>query len=64
MVYFMYKMKEDKKMKAAICFTQYYTYEVEGENEDDCVDKAEEMREPIARTWYDKVKIIEIEEDS
>ena len=56
-------------MKATICFTQYHTYEVEGENEDDCLDKAEEkfvkeMREPIARTWYDKIEIIEIEEDS
>ena len=55
-------------MKAAICFTQYYTYEVEGEDENDCLYKAEEMfdnemREPIARTWYDKIKIIEIKED-
>ena len=57
-----------KKMKATICFTQYHTYEVEGEDEDDCLDKAEEMfdnemKKPIARTWYDKVKIIETEED-
>ena len=55
-------------MKATICFTQYHTYEVEGKDEDDCLDKAEEMfdnemKEPIARTWYDKVKIIETEED-
>lgn len=53
-------------MKVTICITQYYTYEVEGENEDDCFDKAEEMfenemREPIARTWYDEIEIIERE---
>lgn len=54
-------------MKAIIRCTQYYTYKVEGEDEDDCLDKAaemfdNEMREPIARTWYDEIEIIETEE--
>ena len=55
-------------MKATIRISQCYIYKVEGEDEDDCLDKAEEMfdnemREPIARTWYDEIEIIEIEED-
>ena len=55
-------------MKATIRISQWYTYEVEGEDEDDCLDKAveifdNEMRKPIARTWYDEIEIIETEEE-
>lgn len=45
-----------------VCFIRYFTYEVEGEDEESAVQKAEslfesEMRSPIARTDYDDVEI-------
>lgn len=55
-------------MKYKVYFTQYYSYEVEAEDEDAAVDLAYEdfesdMRRPIARTYYDECEVEEIEED-
>ena len=54
--------------KFKVCFIQYYSYEVEAEDEDDAFDLAlddfhSEMRQPIARTYYDECEVEEIEED-
>ena len=54
--------------KFKVWFTQYYSYEVEAEDEDDAVglalnDFCSEMRRPIARTHYDDCEVEEIEED-
>ena len=54
--------------KFKVWFTQYYSYEVEAENEDVAIDLAlddfhSEMRRPIARTWYDDCEVNEIEGD-
>lgn len=51
-----------------VWFTQYYSYEVEAEDEDVAIDLAlddfhSEMRRPIARTHYDDCEVEEIEED-
>lgn len=53
--------------KYKVWFTQYYSYEVEAEDEDVAIDLAlddfqSEMRRPIARTCYDEVEVEEIEE--
>lgn len=50
-----------------IIFTQYYSYDIEAETEDEAVDEAEEMfdaemRYPVARTHYDDIEVIEMEE--
>lgn len=55
-------------MKYKVYFTQYYSYEVEAEDEDAAVDLAYEdfesdMRRPITRTYYDECEVEEIEED-
>lgn len=55
-------------MKYKVWFTQYYSYEVEAEDEDTAIDLAlddfhSEMRRPIARTYYDDCEIEEVEED-
>ena len=54
--------------KYKVWFTQYYSYEVEAEDEDTAIDLAyedfeTEMRRPIANTCYDEVEIEGIEED-
>ena len=54
--------------KFRVLFTQYYSYEVEAEDEDTAIDLAlddfhTEMRRPIARTYYDDCEVEEIEED-
>ena len=54
--------------KYKICFIQYYSYEVEAEDEDVAFEEAHEvfcsdMRDPIARTYYDEVEIEKIEEE-
>lgn len=54
--------------KFKVWFTQYYSYEVEAEDEDVAIDLAlddfhSEMRRPIARTYYDECEVEEIEED-
>lgn len=51
--------------KYTVTFTQYSSYEVEADNEDDAVAVAEdlfetEMRDPIANTFYDEVDVYEI----
>lgn len=48
-------------VKGKITFIQTYTYEVEGETENDCFDEAyqlfkNDMYRPIARTGYDDVE--------
>ena len=48
-----------------VTFVQYYTYEVEAENEDEAFDSAYEnfdveTHRPIANNWYDEVEINEI----
>ena len=54
--------------KFKVWFTQYYSYEVEAEDEDTAIDLAlddfhSEMRRPIARTYYDDCEVEELEED-
>lgn len=54
--------------KYNVCFTQYWVYEVEAEDEDTAFDLAledfhYEMRRPIAHTHYDDVEIEEVKED-
>ena len=54
--------------KFKVWFTQYYSYEVEAEDEDVAIDLAfddfhSEMCQPIARTYYDDCEVEEIEED-
>lgn len=54
--------------KFKVWFTQYYSYEVEAEDEDVAIDLAlddfySEMRRPIARTYYDECEVEEMEED-
>lgn len=51
--------------KYTVTFTQYSSYEVEADNEDDAVAVAEdlfdgEMRSPVANTFYDEVEVCEI----
>lgn len=51
--------------KYNVTFTQYFSYEVEADNEDDAVAVAEdlfdgEMRSPVANTLYDEVEVCEI----
>lgn len=51
-------------MKYNVCFTQYWDYVVEAENEDEAFDLAHEefradMCSPIASTYYDDVEIKE-----
>ena len=58
-----------KQMKFEVTFTQYYTYEVEAESEDEAVSKAHrqfesDMRSPIANTAYDYVDVEEVEQDN
>ncbi|MBQ2175325.1 MAG: hypothetical protein II453_09760 [Alphaproteobacteria bacterium] len=55
-------------MKFEVTFTQYYTYEVEAESEDEAVDIAHmefvsDMRSPVANTAYDDVEVEEVEQD-
>ena len=55
-------------MNYKVYFTQYYSYEVEAEDEDAAVDLAYEdfesdMRRPIARTYYDECEVEEIDAD-
>ena len=50
-----------------VTFTQYYTYKVEANDEDEALDNAHkefvsEMRYPVTNTLYDSVDI-ECEED-
>lgn len=52
--------------KYAISFVQYYTYEVEAENEEEAFDDAHslfvsEMRQPIAHTNYDDCEVYELD---
>ena len=54
--------------KYNICFTQYWGYEVEAEDEKTAFDLALEdfhydMFKPVAYPYYDEVEIEEIEED-
>lgn len=54
-------------MEYKVTFTQYYTYEVTAENEEEAFDSAYEdfvsdMRSPIANTCYDDVEVEEVEE--
>ena len=54
--------------KFKVWFTQYYSYEVEAEDEDVAIGLAlddfhSEMCRPIARTYYDDCEVEEIEED-
>ena len=54
--------------KYKVWFTQYYSYEVEAEDEDVAMDLAledfySEMCRPIARTYYDDCEVEELEED-
>lgn len=47
--------------KYQVCFTKYYIYEVEADNDDEAIDIAEEafranMRSPIADCTYDEVE--------
>ena len=54
-------------VKGTITFIRYYSYDVEGEDEDECFDKAyKEFHSfcvsPIADTTYDDVEI-ELEEE-
>lgn len=54
--------------KYKVWFTQYYSYEVEAEDEDTAIDLAYEdfdieMHRPIARTYYDECEVEELEED-
>ena len=51
-----------------VTFTQYYTYQVEADNEQEAEDIAynnfkSEMRRPIANTSYDEVEIECLDED-
>lgn len=55
-------------MKYNVTFTQYYSYMVEAENEEEAEDLARkkfynDMCTPIARTWEDELDIEEMEED-
>ena len=50
-----------------VIFTQYYSYDIEADMEDDAIEEAEElfvaeMRYPVARTHYDDIEVIEMEE--
>ena len=55
--------------KYLVTFTQYYTYEVENNtDEDDAIEEAYELFRhevsiPIANTHYDEVDVEEIEDD-
>lgn len=54
--------------KYEVVFVQCYGVEVEAENEEDAVKKAEDdffeyARRPVARTNYDDVEVREIEDD-
>lgn len=54
--------------KYKVWFTQYYSYEVEAEDEDTAFEEAHEefrsdMCYPVARTCYDEVEIEEMEEE-
>ena len=54
--------------KFKVQFTQYYSYEVEAEDENTAIDLAlddfhSEMHRPIARTYYDDCEVEEMEED-
>lgn len=54
-------------MKYEVTFTQSYTYAVEATNEDEAIEMAieefeDEMREPIANTYYDDLFIEEVED--
>ena len=56
-------------MKYIVTFTQCYDYEVDADNEDDAITKAEkefegDMRSPIANTVYDYVDVEEQEHDN
>lgn len=49
-----------------VTFTQYYSYEVEAENEDEAVNEAygefrADMCSPIADTHYDEAEVEEID---
>ena len=51
-----------------IAFAQWYSYEVEAENEDEALELAEEefatnMRSPIANVVPDETLVYEIDED-
>lgn len=57
-------------MKARVTLIRYYTYEEEGENIYECLDKAEdklnkESLDPVAEMGYDdyEVEILEGEDD-
>lgn len=54
-------------MKCLVTFTQWYDYTVEAVDPDEAFDKAHElfendMRRPIARTYYDDYEIEILEE--
>ena len=49
-------------MKYQVCFTKYYFYDVEADNEEEAIDIAErefnsDMKCPIADTTYDEVEV-------
>ena len=55
-------------MKYYVSFIQYHNYEVEADNESEAENKAynqfaNDMRYPVAQTWYDDVEIDCDEED-
>lgn len=51
-------------MKARVTFSLYFDYEVEGETERECFDKAEEMFDKDCRYSYDEWDIeVEDEDD-
>lgn len=54
--------------KYNVTYTQYYTYTVEADNEDEAESLAYEefesdMRYPVANLWYDDIEIECAEED-
>lgn len=49
-------------MEYQVCFTKYYIYNVEADNEEEAIDIAQQefesdMRHPIADTTYDEVEV-------